>query len=81
MTGLQPTSHSYPAIVWALAVWTALHLGAGALMQSYVLARSIWRKMTPRYDADIRNVMLYWHFSLFGALVTAATIGGFPLVS
>ena len=81
MTGLQPTSHSYPAIVWALAVWTALHLGAGALMQSYVLARSIWRKMTPQYDADIRNVMLYWHFSLFGALVTAATIGGFPLVS
>jgi cytochrome c oxidase subunit I+III len=81
LTGLEPTAHAYPAIVWALAVWTALHLATGALMQGYVLARSLWGRMTPEYDADIWNVTLYWHFSVFGALMTAATIGGFPLVS
>jgi cytochrome c oxidase subunit I+III len=81
LTGLEPTAHAYPAIVWALALWTTLHLATGALMQGYVLARSIWGKMTPEYDADIRNVTLYWHFAVFGALMTAATIGGFPLVS
>jgi cytochrome c oxidase subunit I+III len=81
LTGLEPTAHAYPAIVWALALWTALHLAMGALMQGYVLARSIWGRMTPEYDADIWNVALYWHFAVFGALMTAATIGGFPLVS
>jgi heme/copper-type cytochrome/quinol oxidase subunit 3 len=81
LTDLDPTAHAYPAIVWALALWTALHLATGALMQGYVLARSIWGRMTPEYDADIWNVTLYWHFAVFGALMTAATIGGFPLVS
>jgi cytochrome c oxidase subunit I+III len=81
LTGLEPTAHAYPAIVWALALWTALHLATGALMQGYALARSLWGRMTPEYDADIWNVTLYWHFAVFGALMTAATIGGFPLVS
>jgi cytochrome c oxidase subunit I+III len=81
LTGLEPTAHAYPAIVWALALWTALHLATGALMQGYVLARSLRGRMTPEYDADIWNVALYWHFTLFSTLVTAATIGGFPLVS
>jgi heme/copper-type cytochrome/quinol oxidase subunit 3 len=81
LTGLEPTAHAYLAIVWALALWTALHLATGALMRGYVVARSLLGRMTPEYDADIWNVILYWHFAVFGALVTAATIGGFPLVS
>jgi cytochrome c oxidase subunit I+III len=80
-TGLDPTSHAYPAIVWALAVWSALHLGVGVIMQAYCLARSIFGRMTPKYDADLWNVTLYWHFAGFCALVTAAVIGGFPLLS
>jgi len=81
LTGLDPVSHAYPAIVWALAIWSALHLAAGTLMQGYVLARSIFGRMTPVHDADIRNISLCWHFLLFGTLATAATIGGFPLLS
>jgi cytochrome c oxidase subunit I+III len=50
-------------------------------MQGYALARSLWGRMTPTYDADIWNITLYWHFAAFGAVITAATIGGFPLVS
>lgn len=79
-TGLDPTSHSYPAIVWALVVWIVLHLAVGLLMQAYCLARSIFGRLTARYDADLWNVTLYWHFTGFCALLTALVIGGFPLL-
>ena len=79
-TGLNPTAHSYPAIVWGLVVWIVLHLGAGMIMQAYALARSIFGKLTPRHDADLWNVTLYWHFTGFCALLTALVIGGFPLL-
>ena len=78
-TGLDPTAHAYPAIVWALAVWVALHLAVGCIMQAYCIARSVFGRLTPTHDADLWNVTLYWHFTGFGALLTAAVIGGFPL--
>ncbi len=81
LTGLDPTSHAYPAIVWALALWTALHLGVGIIMQAYCVARSVFGRMTPKHDADLWNTTLYWHFAAFGAIVTAAVIGGFPLLT
>ncbi|RZJ83336.1 MAG: cytochrome ubiquinol oxidase subunit I, partial [Massilia sp.] len=80
-TDLDPTAHAYPAIVWALVVWIGLHLAAGMLMQGYCLARSVFGKMTPKYDADLWNVTLYWHFAGFSALLTALVIGGFPLLA
>jgi cytochrome c oxidase subunit I+III len=80
-TGLDPTQHAYPAIVWALVIWIVLHLATGMLMQAYCLARSIFGKMAPRYDADLWNVTLYWHFAGFCALLTALVIGGFPLLA
>ncbi|HZY69038.1 MAG TPA: cbb3-type cytochrome c oxidase subunit I, partial [Devosia sp.] len=80
-TGLDPTTHSYPAIVWALVVWIIAHLVTGFIMQAYCLARSLWNKLTPRYDADLWNVTLYWHFAGFGTLLTAIVIGGFPLLA
>jgi cytochrome c oxidase subunit I len=80
-TGLDPTQHAYPAIVWALVIWIVAHLATGMLMQGYCLARSIFGKMTPRYDADIWNVTLYWHFTGFCAVLTALVIGGFPLLA
>jgi heme/copper-type cytochrome/quinol oxidase subunit 3 len=80
-TGLNPTQHAYPAIVWALVVWIVLHLATGMLMQGYCLARSVFGKMTPRYDADLWNVTLYWHFVGFCGLLAALVIGGFPLLA
>ena len=76
--GVDPTEHVYPAILWVLVVWTVLHVGGGAIMQAYCLAGSAFGKLTPKYDADIRNVCLYHHFLLGTVLVAGATIGVLP---
>ncbi len=78
--GLDPTSHVYPAIVWVLMIWAALHVGLGVVMQGYVLARRWAGRLTAEYDIDIRNVALYWHFAAATAGVTVAVVAGFPLV-
>ncbi|MBZ5715684.1 cytochrome c oxidase subunit I [Nannocystis pusilla] len=80
-TGLDPTSHAYPAIVWLLVIWTAAHVGIGAIMHLYCSARRLAGHMTPRHDADLGNVVLYWHFTVLTALLTVAVIAGFPLLA
>jgi cytochrome c oxidase subunit I+III len=80
-TGLDPKSHVYPATVWIIVIWTALQAGIGVIMQLYCVARRIAGRMTGRYDIDITNVTLYWHFTALTAAVTVAVIAGFPLVA
>jgi len=80
LTGLDPKSHVYPAIVWALVIWTAFHIGLGVIMQGYCLARRLAGRMTARHDIDIANVTLYWHFTVITVVITVAVIAGFPLV-
>jgi cytochrome c oxidase subunit 1/cytochrome c oxidase subunit I+III len=75
---LDPVSHVYPAILWVLMIWLVVHLAAGIIMQCYCLAGSLFGKVTPRYDADLRNVTLYWHFVALKTLVTAAVLGLVP---
>ncbi len=77
---MDPTLHSYPAIVWVLAIWTCLHLLLGTVMQLYCIARRLARRMTARHDIDICNVTLYWHFAAITAAITVGVIAGFPLV-
>ena len=76
--GMDPTVHVYPAVVWILVIWTVAHGAVALVMQLYCLARSFAGRLTGAYDQDIQNVVLYWHFMLFTALVTFATIGLFP---
>ncbi|MEY8840443.1 cytochrome c oxidase subunit I [Cribrihabitans sp. XS_ASV171] len=76
--GLDPTSHVYPAMMWALVVWTCAHIVAGVIMQLYCLAGSFAGKLTPRYDADLWNTTLFWHFLGLTCLITAAMIGLLP---
>ncbi|GAB7550846.1 cytochrome c oxidase subunit I [Novosphingobium sp. 11B] len=78
LSGMDPQMHSYPAIVWTLAIWTTAHCGVAAIMLAYVLARSLAGKMTPAHDADIRNVTVYMHFLALTVAVTYLTIGLFP---
>ncbi|GLK45951.1 MULTISPECIES: cytochrome c oxidase subunit I [Novosphingobium] len=78
LSGMDPQTHSYPAIVWTLAIWTTAHCGVAAIMLAYVLARSLAEKMTPSHDADIRNVTVYMHFLALTVTVTYLTIGLFP---
>lgn len=79
-TGMDPASHVYPAIVWLLAIWTALHALTGVIMHFYCLARRLAGRMTARHDIDICNVALFWHFVAVTAVITVAVIAGFPLV-
>jgi cytochrome c oxidase subunit I+III len=80
LTGLDPTSHVYPATVWILVAWTDLQAAVGVIMLMYCIARRIAGRMTARYDIDISNVALYWHFTALTAAMTVAVIAGFPLV-
>ncbi|HUG69741.1 MAG TPA: cytochrome c oxidase subunit I [Pirellulaceae bacterium] len=80
-TGLDPTSHVYPATVWILTGWTVFHVALGVIMQLYCAARRVAGRMTYRYDADIVNVALYWHFIALTVFITVAVIAGFPLVT
>ncbi|GLK77936.1 cytochrome c oxidase subunit I [Methylopila jiangsuensis] len=78
-SGLDPKSHVYPATVWIIAIWTAVHLGVGVIMTLYCLARSLGGRLTAAYDIDIHNVALFWHFALVTLGVTVATLALFPL--
>lgn len=77
-TGMDPTAHVYPAIVWILAIWAAVHGGVGIIMQLYCLARSLAGRLTPQHDMELQNVALYWHFMLVTGVITFAVIGLFP---
>jgi cytochrome c oxidase subunit I+III len=81
VSGLDPASHVYPAIVWLLAIWTAGHAVVGVIMQLYCVGRRLAGRMTARHDIDITNVALYWHFAALTAVITVAVIAGFPLVA
>jgi cytochrome c oxidase subunit I+III len=81
LTGLDPTAHVYPATVWILLIWTALHVGAGLVMQLYCIAGSVAGRLTPTFDIDIWNVTLFWHFLLVTAVIAVAVVALFPLVA
>ena len=81
VSGLDPTRHVYPATVWVLVLWTAIHVGVGVIMQLYCVSRRLAGRMTARYDIDITNVALYWHFIAITVVITIAVIAGFPLVA
>ena len=81
LTGLDPVSHVYPATVWILVIWSVLQLTIGVIMQLYCVARRMAGRMTARYDGDISNVSLYWHFTALTVTTTVAVIAGFPLVA
>jgi cytochrome c oxidase subunit I+III len=74
-------SHVYPATVWILVIWSVLQLTIGVIMQLYCVARRMAGRMTARYDGDISNVALYWHFTALTVTTTVAVIAGFPLVA
>ncbi|MBI3298221.1 MAG: cytochrome c oxidase subunit I [Elusimicrobia bacterium] len=80
-TGLEPTSHVYPATVWMLAAWAAAHGLAGALALAYCAARRLAGRLTARCDGDLENTALFWHFVAATAVITVAVIAGFPLAA
>jgi cytochrome c oxidase subunit I+III len=77
---LDPTAGVYAAMVWLLAIWSALQIVVGVLMHVYCIARRLARRMTARHDMDLANVTLYWHFTFVTVAITVALIAGFPFV-
>ena len=81
LTRLNPIENVYPATVWLLTIWAAVHVVLGVVMLLYCVGRRWVGYLTPQYDIDIANVALYWHFCLLTVAVTVAVIAGFPLVA
>jgi cytochrome c oxidase subunit I+III len=79
--GMDPTLHVYPAMVWVLVVWIAVHTTVGTVMLLYTLARSMRGRMTAVHDGDVRNVAVYAHFLAFSALVTFVVLAFVPELS
>jgi cytochrome c oxidase subunit I+III len=80
VAGLDPKQHVYSATVWLLVIWTVLHAVLGVVMQLYCIARRAAGRMTARYDIDISNVSLYWHFVAITVTTTVAVVAFFPLL-
>ena len=77
---MDPEEHVYPALVWLLAIWSAFHVAVGIVMQLYCIARRYAGRMTSRYDIDISNVALYWHFVAITVATSVVLMAGFPLL-
>jgi cytochrome c oxidase subunit I+III len=80
-SNLDPTAHSYPAIVWTILLYLLLHMALGVVMGIYVLARFRAGRLAPGYDIDLRNVALFWYFVVFMGVLAMATVHLFPLAS
>ena len=77
----RPRRGVYAATVWVLVLWSVVQVALGVVMQVYCAARRLAGRMTARYDIDICNVVLYWHFTAATVLITVAVIAGFPLAA
>jgi cytochrome c oxidase subunit I+III len=80
-TALDPKADSYGATVWLLVLWTVVHVAVGILMQLYSAASRAFGRTTARYDMDLDNTVLYWHFAAGTAAATVLVVAGFPVVS
>jgi cytochrome c oxidase subunit I+III len=78
---LDPTAHSYPAIIWTIFLYLLLHVGLCVVMGLYVLARFLAGRLAPGYDIDLRNVALFWYFIVVMGVLAMATVHLFPLAS
>jgi cytochrome c oxidase subunit I+III len=78
---LDPAASVYAATIWLLAIWSALHLAVGVLMQLYCIARRLAGRLTAKYDMDIVNVALYWHFTIVTIAITIAIAAGIPYLA
>jgi cytochrome c oxidase subunit I+III len=74
LADMDPEQHVYQATVWLLLIWSAGHMALGILMNLYCVARRFAGRMTARYDIDIANVALYWHFATLTTVVTVSVV-------
>ena len=78
---LDPTAHSYPAIICTIFLYLFLHVALGLVMGVYVLVRFWAGRLAPGFDIDLRNVALFWYFIVFMGVLAMGTVHLFPLAS
>ncbi len=78
--GLDPTAHSYDAMVWILILWMGLHLLLNSVMHLYVAARIRAGICNRDYRADLMNLTLFSHFLALTGIVIFALLALFPLL-
>lgn len=64
--------------MWAITVWTTAHTAAGIIMLGYCFVGMVYEKLTPRYEADLWNTMLFRHFHALLAVIACGVIGLLP---
>ncbi|KFN45302.1 cytochrome c oxidase subunit I [Arenimonas composti] len=78
-TSLQaPQVHAYPAVVWTLAGFNALHVAIGALMLLFVVARSWSGYVAATRPLELRVAAGFWRYTIVQGLVMLAVIHLFP---
>ena len=78
---LDPTAHSYPAIIWTILLYLLIHVALSLVMGLYVLARLRAGRLAPGFDIDLRNSALFWYFTAIMGVIAMATVHLFPLAS
>ncbi|HYE88101.1 MAG TPA: hypothetical protein VEA16_17180, partial [Vicinamibacterales bacterium] len=76
--GLNPRATVYASVIWLLAIWASVQAAIGMVMLLYCVARRLAGRMTAKYDMDIVNVELYWHFTAATILIALGITAGIP---
>lgn len=80
-TGLEPTEHAYPAIIWTLLLYHLLHVAVAIIMGIYVVVRYWAGRLDRKHNLDLRNTALFWYFTVLQGLIALAVVNFFPLTS
>ena len=80
-SGLDPTTHSYGAVVYAFPALHGQFIGAVAIMGAFTIARALLGKLDAVRRATFDNTMLLWHYTTAQALVGLIVVHGFPRVA
>jgi cytochrome c oxidase subunit I+III len=78
--GIEPTRHAYGAAVWTLLGYMGLHVGVGAGMALWCLAR-LWLGMIDSWRClTIRICLLWWRLTAPVTVLALFLVAGFPHV-
>jgi len=80
-SGLNPTAHSYGAVVYAFSALQGQYIGAVAIMGGYTVARAVSGRLDGVRRSTFDNTMLLWHYTVAQALVGLLVVHGFPRVT
>ena len=76
--GIDPTRHSYGAAVYMLLGWVGVHVGIGAFMAIWCLARVLLGMLDSWRCLTLRVCLLWWRFTVAATALVLVLVAGFP---